>query len=239
MALRFRVQNATYRFPRTGGASILSTLIGRHERTAPIIENVSFDLECGEILGIIGSNGSGKSTLLRILAGIYPVVRGSIISEGKVTPVIDLGAGLKPLLSLKENLFLICALYGLSYQETVRKAEAIVSFAGLEGRESTRIFQFSKGMEQRLVFSIALHCDPDILLLDEIFAVGDVEFRAKSLERIRTLLEKGGSVVLVGHDLNHIQHVCDRVIWLDRGSIRSEGDPKTVCQEYERAATPR
>jgi len=198
------------------------------------LDNVSFELKKGEILGIVGENGSGKSTLLRIIAGIYKKNLGRMGICGKIISLINLNVGLKERLIMKDNIFLVGALFGLSNKEIKWKFKSIVEFAGLENFINTKIYQFSEGMKQRLVFSIAVHSNPDILLLDEVFAVGDENFRNKSAEKINELVEGGASVILVSHELWMIEKYCDRVIWMEKGKIKREGNVKEILKEYKK-----
>ena len=153
------------------------------KKTIQALKDVSFTAEKGEIVGIIGENGSGKSTLLRLIAGIYRQDEGSIIANGKIISVISLVIGLHPRLTLKDNIFLVGSFFGLSQKEIKEKFNSIIEFAELENFVNTKIYQFSEGMKARLAFSIAIHCTPDILLLDEVFEVGDENFRKKSAEK--------------------------------------------------------
>ena len=198
------------------------------------LKDVSFEAERGEIVGIIGENGSGKSTLLRIIAGIYKQDEGKIITNGKIISLINLRAGLHLRLSMKDNIFLVGSFFGLSRKEIIQKFHSIVEFAELENFINTKIYQFSEGMKARLAFSIAIHCNPEILLLDEVFEVGDEEFRKKSAEKIKELVNKGVTVILVSHNLNMIEKHCDKVILLEEGRIKKEGKTREVVEEYKR-----
>lgn len=196
------------------------------------LDNVFLKLKKGEILGIIGRNGCGKSTLLRVLAGIYESYQGNFYVNGKIVPIIGLGAGMQPRLSMKENIFLVGSLFGLGKKTLKRNFNSIVEFAGLEKFINTKLYQFSSGMRQKLAFSIAIHCNSDILLLDEIFAVGDQDFRNKSAEKIKEIVKKGTSVILVSHELWMIEKYCDRVIWMDGGKIKKIGKANEIVKEY-------
>ena len=186
------------------------------------LKNVSFNVKSGEIVGIVGDNGSGKSTLLRIIAGIYFSDAGEITINGRMVSLINLLVGLKERLSMKDNIFLCCSLFGLSQKEIKSRLHYIVEFSGLHNFLNTKIYQFSEGMKQRLSFSIAVHCNPDILLLDEVFEVGDEDFRKKSVIRINEIVKKGGSVVLVSHDMDIVEKHCDRIIYMDKGIVTRE-----------------
>ncbi len=202
------------------------------KKTLTVLENVSLSVKSGEIKGLIGSNGSGKSTLLRIIAGIYPPDSGKITNTGKVVSIINLTSGLQERLTMRENIFLCCTFYGLSIKETKNKFDYIVSFSELEKFVDTRIFQFSNGMLQRLAFSIAVNCFPEIMLLDEVFEVGDEKFREKSSEEIKKLAKQGVAILLVSHDMHLIEKHCHKVIWLSNGKIKKEGETKKVVKGY-------
>lgn len=219
-------QNALQRF--------ISLFSGREpKKTFWAVSEVSFRVEAGEVVGIIGENGSGKSTLLRVIAGIYCPTLGNVEVNGKIIPLINLGLGMQFRLTMKDNIYLICALFGLGAGEVREKFDSIAEFAKLEDFVETKLYQFSVGMMQRLAFSIAVHCNPEILLLDEVFAVGDENFRNKSSETIMNVVKEGGSVMLVSHELWMIEKYCNRVIWLDEGRILKEGNTEEVVAEYK------
>jgi len=214
-------------------ARFISIFSGKEpKRELKVLQNVSFQAHAGEIIGIIGENGSGKSTLLRIIAGIYDQDQGSIEKNGNLISLIGLGPGLKDRLSMKDNIYLIGSFFGLTRKTIQKRFHSIVKLAGLSDFVNTKIYQFSQGMLQRLVFSIAVHCDPQILLLDEVFEVGDEEFRKRSVERIKELVENGATTLLVSHELGMIEKYCHKVIWLGRGEIIKEGKPKRTVKEY-------
>ncbi len=212
---------------------IVSLISGREpKRIITALDNVSFSCNSGEILGIIGENGSGKSTLLRIIAGIYKKDSGKIQTNGKLISLINLSVGLKERLTMKDNIFLCCSLFGLNTKQIKKKFDSIVKFSELEEFVNTKIYQFSEGMKQRLGFSTAIHCNPEILLLDEVFAVGDEEFRKKSVKKIKNFLREGVSIVLVSHDLETIKKYCTKVILMEKGKIVNYGDAKKIIKEY-------
>ena len=214
-------------------ARLVSFFSGREpKKKIYVLKNISFDLERGDIVGLIGGNGSGKSTLLRIIAGIYKQNSGSVETNGKVVSLINLYVGLRQRLTMRENIFLVGSLFGLDYKEIGNKMDSIAGFSGLEKFLDTKIYQFSSGMVQRLIFSIAMHANPDILLLDEVFEMGDEEFKEKSAGKVRELAQKGCSVVIVSHDMDTIKNFCDKTIWLASGEIRKMGKFSEVVQEY-------
>ena len=196
------------------------------------LENLSLDIYSGQIVGAIGDNGAGKSTLLRIIAGIYQPDGGRVIVKGKIISLINLTVGLKERLTMKENIFLVGALFGMGQKEIKEEFYNIVRFSELKDFINTKIYQFSAGMMQRLAFSIAISAKPDILLLDEVFEVGDEDFKKKSVGKIKEIVEGGACVVLVSHDLPLVEKYCDRVIWLEDGVIKKMGSPGEVVNRY-------
>ena len=184
------------------------------------VKNVSLGVDKGELLGIIGDNGSGKSTLLRIIAGIYEPSSGRATTSGKIISLINLQVGLKDRLTMRDNIFLIGSLFGMSQEEIKRNLNFIVEFSELNEFTNTKIYQFSSGMRQRLAFSIAVSANPDILLLDEVLEVGDQDFKEKSGKKIREMVGGGSSVIFVSHDLDMVYKYCDRVIKMENGKIK-------------------
>lgn len=199
------------------------------------LRKVSFEVKAGEILGIIGKNGSGKSTLLRVISGIYRSEQGESIINGKIISLINLGAGMQERLSMKDNIYLCCSLFGLGRRDIKNKLKAITEFAKLEEYMETKIYQFSEGMKQRLVFSIAMHCNPEILLLDEVFEIGDESFKEKSVKKIKEIVDNGASVLLVTHDLPAVERYCNKVIWIDKGEIIKQGGPREIIESYSKS----
>lgn len=218
---------------RTNTLFVLSSFLkGRlFKKKWRALDNISLSVAKGELLGVIGENGSGKSTLLRVIAGIYPC-EGKLYTEGKIVSLIGLGVGLNTRLSVRDNIFLLHSFFDVSRKETKKRIKSMLSFAGLEGCEEEDLYKLSSGMLQRLFFSIAMSAGPDILLLDEVFEVGDEGFKKKSQQAIKKIIQKGGSAVLVSHDLDMIENNCDRVVWLSRGSIVMSGLPKEVIEKY-------
>ena len=204
------------------------------KREIIVLNNLSIVICPGEIVGIIGENGSGKSTLLRIIAGIFKADRGSAEINGKIVSLINLGVGLKERLTMRDNIFLMGSLFGLSYGEIKSRFDSVVEFSELKEFIDTKIYQFSAGMIQRLIFSIAIYSSPDILLLDEVFEVGDESFRKKSAEKIKELVKNDKiSVLLVSHDLEMVEKYCDKVLLLRKGQIIEEGNPRDVVNLYK------
>ena len=201
------------------------------------LDHVSFDIFKGEVVGIIGTNGSGKSTLLRLIAGTLNPSSGQIIVDRKKVQLLTLGTGFDPELSARENIYLNGSLIGYSKAFIDRHFEDIVDFAELRPFIDQKVKNFSSGMVSRLAFSIATAGEAaEILILDEVFAVGDASFVGKSLARIQNLIHSGSTVIMVSHSLGRILEHCSRAIWLEQGSIRLMGDPKTVCSAYQKEA---
>jgi len=196
------------------------------------LRGVSFTVEPGEMLSVIGHNGSGKSTLLRSLAGIYRPVRGKVTVRGRTASLIDLTAGFHRLLTARQNVILGGAIYGLPRTEVLERLDAVFEFAGLKGEEETHLRAFSTGMAMRLGFSIAVAFDPDVLLVDEVLAVGDEAFKLKCLDKVRDLRNDGATVVFVSHELAIVRSLSDRVIVLDEGQILYEGEPDAAIEAY-------
>lgn len=196
------------------------------------IDDISFSVQKGEIFGIIGPNGSGKSTLLKMLNGIFWPDRGSIRIRGKVVSFIEMGAGLHPILTGRENIFFNAALVGMAPHEIEGKVEEIIKFADIGEFINIPVRNFSAGMWVRLGFSIASHCDHDIFLVDEVLSAGDLSFSLKCNQHMKTLREQGKSIVIVSHNIPVIRKICDRVIWLGKGKILALGEPDDICDQY-------
>ena len=199
------------------------------------VDGVSVDIEIGEFVGVVGSNGSGKSTLLRSIAGIQPLASGHVLVRGEAR-LLGVGAALKPMLTGRRNVILGGLAMGLTRSEIDARIDAVVAFAGLEHAINRPLNTYSSGMRSRLAFSIATLRVPDVLLIDEALAVGDKAFRAKSLERLETLREASGTVLMVTHNLNEIRQSCSRAIWIDGGRLVADGDPGEVLDAYTAAS---
>jgi ABC-type polysaccharide/polyol phosphate transport system ATPase subunit len=201
------------------------------------LRDVSFEVARGEALGIIGHNGAGKSTILKLLAGITTPTAGEITINGRLSALIEVGSGFHPELTGRENIYLNGSILGMSRGEIGRKLDSIVDFAGVSQFLDTPVKRFSSGMYVRLGFSIAAHLEPDILLLDEVLAVGDATFQAKCIERIQELERVGTTIVFISHDLGAVERICDRVALMRQGEIVAVGPPKDVIAEYQQAAS--
>ncbi len=199
------------------------------------LKRVSFEISDGEVTGIIGHNGSGKSTILKLVAGVYRPTRGAVEVGGNVAALIELGAGFHPEMTGRENILLNGLLLGLSKREIRAKEEHIIEFAELGDFIDSPIKQYSSGMMMRLGFSIATEVDPDVLLIDEILAVGDAEFQAKCAQRIESFCRRGRTIVFVSHDLRTVRQICSRVLLMDHGVLVADGAPDEVIALYEGA----
>lgn len=197
------------------------------------LQNVSLTVDRGEFFGIIGHNGSGKSTLLRILAGIYRPDTGTVRVDGVLSPFIELGVGFNYELSARDNVAINGTLIGLTARQLEERFDSIVEFAGLERFVDQQLKNFSSGMLLRLAFAIAVEVPSDVLLVDEVLAVGDANFREKCLARLDEVRAEGKTIVFVSHDLESIRARCDRAMLLERGRSVVTGDPREVVAEYE------
>jgi len=203
------------------------------------LKDITLSIERGETIGIIGMNGSGKSTLLKLLAGIYKPDSGKVYVKGRIASLIGLGIGFHPGFTGRENIFINGIILGLSKKEIKRKFQEIVNFAELEDYVDEPVRTYSDGMFMRLGFSIATNVDPDILLIDEILAVGDEYFRHKCAEKIAEFRKLGKTMVIVSHELEAVERWCDKAVWLDEGRIREIGMPSTVIDSYRNAIAQR
>lgn len=196
------------------------------------LKNITFKIEKGDIIGIIGHNGAGKSTLLKIIAGILTPTRGTVNRRGSIVPMLELGSGFDHDLTGRENIYLNGAVLGYSKDFLNRKYEEIVAFSELEHFINVPLRNYSSGMLMRLAFSIATVINPEILIVDEILAVGDANFQKKSKERMLEMMSGGTTVLFVSHSIGQIEEICSRAIWLEHGEIKMFGDVKTVCMAY-------
>jgi ABC-2 type transport system ATP-binding protein len=196
------------------------------------LHDVDLTVGRGEAVALLGRNGSGKSTVLRLIAGIYQTSSGTVRTEGRITAVIELGAGFHPELTGAENIALYAAVLGLTHRELAEHYEEIVEFAAIPDLPDTPLKYYSSGMEARLAFSVAVCLQPDILLLDEVLAVGDQAFRERCLQRLRQYHARGGTLVLVSHELEQLRELCPRAVWLDQGRILMDGPIDMVLEKY-------
>lgn len=198
------------------------------------LNNVSFTINKGDVVGLIGRNGSGKSTILKIISGIIKPTKGRVNVYGNIVPMLELGSGFDMDLTGKENIFLNGAILGYSENFLNDKYEEILEFSELGEFINSPIRNYSSGMMMRLAFSIATVVKPDIMIVDEILAVGDEKFQEKSFQRMQELMSGGTTVVIVSHSLEQIRGICNKVIWIDKGIIKMIGNTKEVCDEYQK-----
>ena len=196
------------------------------------LKDVSFTVEKGDHLAIIGFNGAGKSTLLKIIAGVLKPTEGNITTNGRIVPLLELGAGFDAQYTGAENIFLYGAVLGYTREFIKEKFDEIVAFSELGDFINVPVKNYSSGMKSRLGFSIATIVEPDILILDEVFAVGDAKFRKKSEKRIKSLFKDGVTVLFVSHNMEQIKNVCDKAILLEQGKLIAQGDVEEVCNIY-------
>lgn len=196
------------------------------------LRDISFNIEKGDLLGIIGSNGSGKSTILKVLSGIMPPTEGNIVVRGKIAPLLELGAGFDDDLTVKENVFLRGAMLGYTKKFIIDQYPHIISFAELKDYEDVAFRRLSSGMKSKLAFSIASLVNPDILILDEVLSVGDIAFRKKSESKMKELIHSGITTILVSHSLEQIRSICTKVLWIEQGKMMGIGNTETMCNQY-------
>jgi ABC-type polysaccharide/polyol phosphate transport system ATPase subunit len=204
----------------------------RPDDTFQALNGVSFDVVAGKTFGIVGRNGSGKSTMLKLIAGIGRPTAGTVIVSGRISALIELGAGFHPEISGRDNVYINGMMMGLTKREVSERFDEIVTFAELEDFIDAPVKTYSSGMYMRLGFAVAVHVDPEVLLVDEVLAVGDEAFTHKCLEKFSEFRRKGRTVLLVTHSLDLVTTFCDEVLWLDSGLIRAQGDPRRVIDAY-------
>lgn len=200
------------------------------------LKNISFEVQKGDRVGVIGFNGAGKSTLLKVLSGVYEPTYGSIMTKGKIAPLLELGAGFDENYTGKANIFLNGAFLGFSENFLKEKYDEILEFSELGEAINYPVKNYSSGMRSKLGFSIATLVEPDILIIDEILSVGDIKFQRKSAEKLRSLIDSGITVLLVSHSVSQIRDICNKAIWIDNGEIVKMGEVNEVCDAYVVAA---
>lgn len=196
------------------------------------LKDINLTIESGKTVGLIGHNGSGKSTLLKLITKIIYPTSGEIITHGRVSSLLELGAGFHPDFTGRENIYINASIFGLSRKEIDAKLESIIDFSELREFIDSPIRTYSSGMYTRLAFSVAVHVSPDILLIDEILAVGDVNFQKKCISKIKEFKKKGVTMVFVSHNMNDVTEICDYVVWLDKGRVVEYGDTENVAEKY-------
>lgn len=196
------------------------------------LKDISFEIPKGQILGIVGKNGSGKSTLLKILTGILTPTTGQVHVDGRISALLELGAGFNPELTGMENIFLNGSLMGISEKEMLSKVADIIEFADIGEFIHQPVKMYSSGMFVRLAFAVAINVDPDILIIDEALSVGDIRFQQKCYRKIQDFFEKGKTVIFVGHDLSVINNFCSWCLWINEGQLMRSGPPKEVTKDY-------
>lgn len=197
-----------------------------------VLNNISFEVKKGEAVGLVGHNGCGKSTTLKLLTRIMYPDAGSIEIKGRVSSLIELGAGFHPDMSGRENVYINAAIFGLTRQEINQRLQQIIDFSELEEFIDNPVRTYSSGMYMRLAFSVAINVDAEVLLIDEILGVGDANFQIKCFEKLQEIKRKGTTIVIVSHSLEQIERICERSIWIHEGKIREEGVPEEVHEKY-------
>lgn len=215
-----------------GLAARLQASARRRIHVHEALRDISFTLQRGEALGIVGLNGSGKSTLLQIIAGVLPATTGTVETHGRVAALLELGSGFNPELTGRENIHINAAILGLDRRQVEARLADIIAFADIGDYVDQPVKTYSSGMALRLAFSVQVHIDPDILIVDEALAVGDAAFQAKAMTRIQETLARGTTLLFVGHDLNAIRAFCQRAILLEEGRVATQGSPEEVIEEY-------
>ena len=197
-----------------------------------IIKGISFDVYKGEVIGIIGRNGCGKSTTLKMLSKLLKPTSGEIRITGRVSSLIELGAGFHPDMTGRENIYVNASIFGFTKSEIDKKIDEIIRFSELEDYIDSPVRVYSSGMYLRLAFSVAISVEPEVLLVDEILGVGDAAFQRKCFNRVKAMTQSGMTIVIVSHSNGQIEQLCDRALWIDDGVIREEGHPRVVCEHY-------
>lgn len=213
-------------------SEVHSATRGRIDSTIHALRDVSFDVPEGAGLGIIGRNGAGKTTLLKLISRVTWPTRGTVRVAGHVVSLIELGAGFHPELTGRENVYLGAGLFGLRRKEIDKRFDAIVAFADVERLIDTPMKRYSSGLYARLGFSVAIHSNPDIVLVDEVLSVGDAAFRRRALEALRGLIAEGKTVLFISHDMWNVRRLCSQILWMDEGSLRAYGPAAEIAERY-------
>jgi ABC-type polysaccharide/polyol phosphate transport system ATPase subunit len=236
IAIKVEHVSKSFRIPQQRRNTIRERILSLHKKmpfeTFHALKDVSFEIKKGEFFSIIGRNGSGKSTLLKLLAGIYTPDQGKITVNGEISPFLELGVGFNPELSGKDNIYLNGTLLGLTKKEIDRKYDEIVEFSELERFIHLKVKNYSSGMQVRLAFSVAIHSNKEILLLDEVLAVGDANFQVKCYQVFEEVIKEGKTIIFVSHDLNSTIKYSNRVLLLSNGNNAQIGDPSETVSIY-------
>ena len=226
----------TFQVPHERRTTLFENLVGimkpKRYETFTVLKNVSFEVDEGECIGMIGDNGSGKSTLLKIIANILRPTKGQVRVKGKMTPFLELGVGFQPDLTVRENVGIYATVMGLSRREIRDRTDDVIEFAGLHKFEDTKLKNLSSGMQVRLAFSTAIQTNPDVLLVDEVLAVGDMEFQQKCFDVFKRYRKEGVTILFVSHDLGAVRRFCDRTLLLGGGEQRAFGETGEILDKY-------
>lgn len=224
-----------FRVYKDKGTELKDKILFRHRNNYTehkVLNGVNINIKPGEAVGFVGHNGCGKSTLLKMISRIIYPDKGSITTRGRISGLIELGAGFHPDMTGRENIYTNAAIYGLSKKEIDERLERIIEFSGLREFIDTPVRTYSSGMYMRLGFAVAINVDAEILLIDEILAVGDSEFQNKCFNELRAIKERGKTIVIVSHSLDQIEAICDKCYWINDGSVQMEGEPHAVHCAY-------
>ncbi len=234
-----------FKIPHEKKTTILENIAGilqifEHERFSYeefwALRGIDFSVEYGESIGIIGDNGSGKSTLLKVIDNILRPDRGSVSTHGKIAPILELGVGFHPDLTVKENVLIYGSIMGMKNREIKRRMDSILEFAGMQKFADARLKNLSSGMQIRLGFSVAVETDPDIFLVDEALAVGDMEFQQKCMDKFKEFKANKKTIVLVSHSLSLVREFCEKTVYLSKGEMTAFGNTEVVADEYLKRA---
>src|SRR5689334_23490069 len=217
---------------RGGEPEVYSAARGRVSPSVFALRDVSFDVAEGSGVGVIGRNGAGKTTLLKLISRVTWPTSGSVRVGGHVVSLIELGAGFHPELTGRENVYLGAGLFGLTRAEIDKQFDAIVAFADVERLIDTPMKRYSSGLYARLGFAVAIYSRPDIVLVDEVLAVGDAAFRRRALEALRRLIAEGKTVLFISHDIWNVRRLCDQILWMEEGRVRAYGEAGAIAEQY-------
>ncbi len=234
-AIEIQNLKKSFRLYADRGQSLKEKLLSperRRYQTRTVLDGISLTVQAGEAIGLVGKNGCGKSTLLKLMSRILYPDSGSVKLCGRVSSLIELGAGFHPDMTGRENIFTNASIFGLTHQEIEARLDEIIEFSEMQDFIDTPVRTYSSGMYMRLAFSVAIHVGADILLIDEILAVGDAAFQAKCFERLMEIKASGTTIVIVSHSMAQLERICDRTIWIEDGRIRMEGAPNEVHPKY-------